>query len=123
MAKYDYGGGCPCGLYEECIPGCVNGPTSVNFVGMCACGQNADCNCVSKEKKMANNDFGFSMVNESELESTKDSDKAEKLRAMIMPLLNNLKSNPDKDIIKWNGADRVKRIDDFITKMDQLLNS
>jgi hypothetical protein len=72
---------------------------------------------------MTNNDFGFSMMNESELESTKDSDKAEKLRTMIMPLLNNLKSNPDKDIIKWNGADRVKCIDDFITKMDQLLNS
>jgi len=22
MAKYDHGGGCPCGLYEECLPGC-----------------------------------------------------------------------------------------------------
>lgn len=22
MAKYDHGGGCPCGLYRECDPGC-----------------------------------------------------------------------------------------------------
>lgn len=22
MAKYDHGGGCPCGLYRECEPGC-----------------------------------------------------------------------------------------------------
>jgi len=22
MAKYDHGGGCPCGLYKECDPGC-----------------------------------------------------------------------------------------------------
>lgn len=22
MAAYDYGGGCPCGLYRECPPGC-----------------------------------------------------------------------------------------------------
>jgi len=24
MAKYDYGGGCPCGLYRECDPYCKN---------------------------------------------------------------------------------------------------
>lgn len=23
MAKYDQGGGCPCGLYKECDPGCI----------------------------------------------------------------------------------------------------
>ena len=22
MAKYDYGGGCGCGLYSECLPDC-----------------------------------------------------------------------------------------------------
>jgi hypothetical protein len=26
MAKYDHGGGCPCGLYAECIPGCRPAP-------------------------------------------------------------------------------------------------
>ena len=24
MANYDYGGGCPCGLYRECPPNCSN---------------------------------------------------------------------------------------------------
>jgi hypothetical protein len=122
MAKYDYGGCCPCGLYSECIPGCINGPITVSVAGMCACGQNTNCTC-KKEVEMKEEDFGFSIVDESELDSAKDSLKAEKLRSMIMPLLINLKANPDKDIIKWAGADRVKRIDDFITKMDQVLNS
>lgn len=27
MAKYDYGGGCPCGLYAECLPDCINAPS------------------------------------------------------------------------------------------------
>lgn len=26
MAKYDHGGGCACGLYRTCIPGCTNYP-------------------------------------------------------------------------------------------------
>lgn len=26
MAKYDQGGGCPCGLYRECEPGCISDP-------------------------------------------------------------------------------------------------
>lgn len=26
MAKYDYGGGCPCGLYKECEPNCIDNP-------------------------------------------------------------------------------------------------
>jgi RecA/RadA recombinase len=26
MAKYDYGGGCPCGLYSECEPNCIHDP-------------------------------------------------------------------------------------------------
>jgi hypothetical protein len=42
---------------------------------------------------------------------------------MIMPLLLNLKKNPDKDIIKWAGADRVKNIDAFIKKMDAYIKS
>ena len=88
----------------------------------CECGQNVSCMC-DKGIKMTEEDFGFSIVDQSELDNTKDSWKAEKLRSMIMPLLNNLKANPDKDIIKWDGADRVKRIDDFIAKMDQVLSS
>lgn len=29
MAKYDYGGGCPCGLYRECVPQCSNYSSNV----------------------------------------------------------------------------------------------
>jgi hypothetical protein len=75
---------------------------------------------VEKVSEMNEDDFGFSIVDEKDLASTDA--KAQQLRDMIMPLLLNLKANPDKDIIKWNGADRVKRIDDFIRKMDELLN-
>ena len=38
--------------------------------------------------------------------------KAQKMYDMIMPLLNNLKKNPDKPNIVW--PDRQKKIDDFI---------
>ena len=40
---------------------------------------------------------------------------------MIMPLLNNLKKNPDKPNIVW--PDRQKKIDEFIKKLDDVLNS
>ena len=47
--------------------------------------------------------------------------KAQKMYDMIMPLLNNLKKNPDKPNIVW--PDRQKKIDDFIKKLDDVLNS
>jgi hypothetical protein len=74
-------------------------------------------------KKMNNDDFGFSIVDETELSSVVESkDKAKQLRDMIMPLLLNLKSNPDKDIIKWKGSERVVKIDSFIKKIDKLID-
>jgi hypothetical protein len=73
--------------------------------------------------KNEEDDFGFSIVDESELTTIIErNDKAVQLRDMIMPLLKNLKSNPDKDIIKWAGPDRVKRIDEFIKKMNKLVD-
>ena len=39
-----------------------------------------------------------------------------------MPLLNNLKKNPEKDIIKWKGSERVKNIDEFVIKMNKLID-
>jgi len=68
------------------------------------------------------NDFGFSIVDEEELKPVAD-DRATKLRDMIMPLLKNLKSNPDKDIIKWRGIDRVTKIDEFIKKMNSIVDN
>lgn len=67
-------------------------------------------------------DFGF--TSEDELKTvvtTQVNDKAVALKNMIMPLLNNLKKNPDKDIIKWEGKQRIKQIDTFIKKMEKLI--
>ena len=102
MAKYDYGGGCPCGLYKECEP-----------------------NCEYKETKMKEeHDFGFSFADSTELSAEVDTanEKLEKLRAMILPFLTNLKKNPEKDMIKWNGKDRVEKIDEFIKKINKLVD-
>lgn len=67
-------------------------------------------------------DFGFTSEDELKTEvSTQVNDKAIHLKNMIMPLLNNLKKNPDKDIIKWEGKQRIKQIDAFIKKMDKLV--
>ena len=40
---------------------------------------------------------------------------------MIMPLLNNLMKNPEKDTIVW--PNREKTIKAFIKKMDDYINS
>lgn len=69
-------------------------------------------------------DFGF--TSEDEIKETKVKETSTKLlgmKNMIMPLLNNLKKNPDMDVIKWNGAERVKSIDAFIKKMDAYIDS
>jgi hypothetical protein len=115
MAKYDYGGGCPCGLYRECIPQCSNHHPSI----VARAKEEQDKGKKAKMKDVG--DFGFTMVGEEDILSSAD-DRAERLRDMIMPLLNNLKANPDKDIIKWAGSDRVKRIDDFIERMNKLVD-
>lgn len=72
-------------------------------------------------------EFDFGFTTEEELKSTEieqlgtTQEKLDGLRAMIMPLLLNLKKNPDKDIIKWEGKQRVKQIDSFIKKMDEFI--
>lgn len=68
-------------------------------------------------------DFGFSMITENELPVREDKTKLIQLRDMIMPLLVNLKQNPDKDFISWPGKQRIKSIDSFIEKMYKLTNS
>jgi hypothetical protein len=77
-------------------------------------------------------DFDFGFTTEEELKSGEvelqsqlgsAQEKVEGLRKMIMPLLLNLKKDPDKNIIKWEGADRVKKIDAFIKKMDTYIKS
>lgn len=73
-------------------------------------------------------DFGFSFTDNLETElyaaqeqSVKEQQKAEQMYKLIMPLLNNLKKNPDKPNIHW--PDRVKKIDDFIFKLNAILDN
>jgi hypothetical protein len=131
MAKYDYGAGCPCGLYRECEPHCEYkeikmswdnvGPNHCNMDGTPIVRETR----VQKEIKMQEHDFGFSFADSTELTAEIDTatEKLEKLRAMILPFLKNLKQNPEKDIIKWNGKDRIKKIDEFIGKINVLVDS
>ena len=73
-------------------------------------------------------DFGFDFsddltdaVNEKEQQAVIAQTKAETMYKMIMPLLNNLKRNPDKPNIVW--PDREKKIDLFIEKLENILKS
>lgn len=70
-------------------------------------------------------DFGFTFVDEQQftkVQKVEDKERLNKLRAMILPLLFNLKKNPEKDIIQWPGKERVKSVDAFIKKMDDLVD-
>ena len=71
-------------------------------------------------------DFGFSFTDdlstEVETASSKASDaqaKAEAMYKAIMPLLNNLKKNPEKPNIYW--PNRVEKVDEFIVKLKKIL--
>jgi len=76
-------------------------------------------------------DFGFTAVDEDELEVTKQVDVAEKAAAhhedrmnrlyqSILPLLQNLKKNPEKEYIKW--PNRIKKIEEFENHIAQIVN-
>ena len=73
-------------------------------------------------------DFGFTAVDEEELESYKQvssvasstQDKVDKLYNAIIPLLNNLKANPEKDYILWpNRLKKVEEFEDYLTRIYQ----
>ena len=84
---------------------------------------------------MADNifDFGFTVVNEDELEvaqkATKTAtaatatakstdDKLNKLYNAMIPLLTNLKANPEKDYILWpNRLAKVEAFEDLLQKI------
>lgn len=59
-------------------------------------------------------DFGFSAVSEHEMADT----KLEKMFNLILPLLNNLKANPEKAYIHW--PNRVEKIDEFIVELNKI---
>ena len=71
-------------------------------------------------------DFGFTAVDEDELTAVQDAqkavgdtaveakttqDKLDKLYNAIIPLLNNLKKNPEKDYILW--PERLTKVEAF----------
>jgi hypothetical protein len=87
---------------------------------------------------MSDFDFGFTMVDEDELDVVKEvkstaestasevdkyKEKCDTLYNMITPLLNNLAKNPEKDYIKWDGEDRLKKIEQFRDKLDEVYTS
>ncbi|CAB5221597.1 hypothetical protein UFOVP247_209 [uncultured Caudovirales phage] len=72
-------------------------------------------------------DFGFTftedlqdVVTDKSKKANAAEAKAKKMYDAIIPLLNNLKQNPDKPNIYW--PDREKKIDNFINKLDNILS-
>jgi uncharacterized coiled-coil protein SlyX len=75
-------------------------------------------------------DFGFTLVDEDELDTVQEieqkvsetsstieatQDKLDKLFSAIQPLLNNLKANPEKELIKWpNRLEKIEAFEDLI---------
>mgnify|MGYP000235035515 CR=1 FL=1 len=80
-------------------------------------------------------DFGFSLVDESELEAVQKAteqvqsvsssveetqEKLNKLYNAIQPLLNNLKMNPEKEYILWpNRTEKIEQFEDHIQSIYQ----
>lgn len=78
-------------------------------------------------------DFGFTAVDENELEAVQQAqavaneeastvgeleEKLNKLYNSILPLLSNLKLNPEKDYIYWpNRTEKIEQFEDMISKI------
>jgi len=72
-------------------------------------------NHIEDKMKSSDHDFGFSFVSDDEIKSV---DKANEIRDMVMPLLKNLMTNPEKDTIKWpNRAVKLQELIDKINKV------
>ncbi len=83
-------------------------------------------------------DFGFTLVDEDDLEitqkletsdkestelkafATATQDKVDDLYNAIMPLLGNLKANPEKEYILW--PNRVEKVEQFETHLQSIYN-
>ena len=81
-------------------------------------------------------DFGFTTVTAGELEEVRAvtaevqqlegesklwKDKANNIYNAVLPLLNNLATDPEKDYIYW--PDRTAKIDQFKLKLKEILES
>lgn len=80
-------------------------------------------------------DFGFSAVDEDELQAVQEAkttltqvsstvettqERLDMLYNAIMPLLTNLKKNPEKEYILW--PNRTQKIEEFETKLLDIYN-
>ena len=78
-------------------------------------------------------DFGFTAVDEDELQAvqqtaalasdaeqlaTTTQERLDKLYNAIIPLLNNLKKNPEKDYILW--PNRLEKVEEFETHLQEI---
>lgn len=82
---------------------------------------------------MSGFDFGFTVVDELELEAVQQARQAvtettttaseleKKLNGLynaVLPLLSNLKKNPEKDYIYWpNRIDKIEEFEDYLRKI------
>ncbi len=81
-------------------------------------------------------DFGFTAVDESELKAVQEAarqnesiattvtvtqEKLDKLYNAIVPLLNNLKKNPEKEYILW--PNRIEKVEQFETHLLNIYRS
>ena len=81
-------------------------------------------------------DFGFTAVDENELEAVQKvtteassasaslqeaEDKLNKLYNAILPLLTNLKKNPEKEYILW--PNRIAKVDEFEDRLRKIYTS
>ena len=71
-------------------------------------------------------DFGFTAVDEHELDAVKEvsqtatstEERLNNLYNAVVPLLNNLKKNPEKDYILWpNRLTKVEEFEDVLQKI------
>lgn len=67
--------------------------------------------------QLNDDDFGFSFTSAEEISPT---DKVQGIYNMILPLLNNLMANPEKEMIHW--PDRVKKIEAFKAKLKKYID-
>lgn len=82
---------------------------------------------VKQTKKVENmnddhDDFGFTTYSNDEIKKDiMPENKAEGLYKMIMPLLENLKKDPEKEYLKW--PNRVQKVDQFINKINKYMQN
>jgi hypothetical protein len=73
-------------------------------------------------------DFGFTAVDEHELDAVKEvsqtatstEERLNNLYNAVVPLLNNLKKNPEKDYILW--PNRLAKVEEFEDHLQKIYN-